>query len=137
MDATESLTPLRREVLQVVAGQAGPLRVYDVVALLRTRRPSATATSVYRSLHWLEQRQRVRRLASARAFIACAPDIAASPALLVCSRCFVLRPVDHRPLHRLLEEAASIAGYSACRPVLEIWGVCAACMAEEPRSATP
>ncbi|WP_052697798.1 Fur family transcriptional regulator [Luteibacter yeojuensis] len=125
----KAMTPMRRDVLQIIARQRTPLSAYDVLAQLKISHASATATGVYRSIGWLEERKFVRRIASLRAFIACSPAVADQPGLLLCRHCYAVSSFEHAALGELIEEHARTTDFNIASVIFEVWGTCATCHA--------
>jgi Fur family zinc uptake transcriptional regulator len=121
------LTPIRRQVLEVVWGSHDPIGAYDIIAKLpRADRPVAPMT-VYRALDFLVEQGLVHRLDSLNAFIGCdrATEQHAGQ-LLVCHRCARVTEIDDPKLRRALDAAATAFGFR-CDASVEIKGVCAEC----------
>ncbi|HXD37644.1 MAG TPA: transcriptional repressor, partial [Rhodanobacter sp.] len=47
------LTPLRKEVLELIASEHKPIKAYDLLALLREKHGNAAPPTVYRALDFL------------------------------------------------------------------------------------
>jgi Fur family zinc uptake transcriptional regulator len=121
------LTPIRRQVLQVVWGSHDPIGAYDIIAKLpRADRPAAPMT-VYRALDFLVEQGLVHRLDSLNAFIGC--DRATEPhagQLLVCRRCGHVQEVDDARIRRAVTGAVAEHGFR-CDQTIELKGLCARC----------
>lgn len=123
------LTPLRRRVLEVLAGGHAPVGAYDIVEQLKKFGESAPAMSVYRALDFLVGEGLAHRIESRNAFLACnrghqSDDIVV---FLLCERCSTVAEVTSGAVGRDLSKAASAVGFEAHAPVLEIKGLCETC----------
>ncbi len=126
--AGESLTPLRRRVLELLLARQGPAKAYDLLDDLKLQQQSAKPPTIYRALEFLVRLGLAHRIESLNAFIAC--DVGAcarSTVFLICEQCGAAVEVDAGHALVDLREAAGRAGFSLRRTVIEAAGRCAAC----------
>src|SRR5207253_2572994 len=123
------LTPLRRQVLEVLAESHQPLGAYDVMDRLARRGPPRAPITVYRALEFLTDNGLVHRIESRNAFLACAHDhdAAAMVAFLICERCGSVGEIPAVPVAQSLNSAARAHGFTPKVSVAEITGICAHC----------
>jgi Fur family transcriptional regulator, zinc uptake regulator len=126
--AGESLTPLRRRVLELLLEQHGPAKAYDLLPLLDGEKGQAKPPTIYRALDFLVRMGLAHRIESLNAFVAC--DIGAcarSTIFLICEKCGGAEEFDAGHALVDLSEAARRDGFSIHRTMIEASGVCSAC----------
>lgn len=124
------LTPVRREVLELVLRASGPIGAYQLLDQLRARRRGAAPPTVYRALEFLVAQGLVHRLERLNAFVGCAGDDRrhVHPAqFLICRVCRAVREIDDDAVAATLRDIAAAQGFTAERATVEVEGVCAAC----------
>src|SRR5881227_2130262 len=93
---SQRLTPIRRQVLEVLLESHKPLGAYEIMdrAALSGGGPAPSGgrpapITIYRALDFLRDNGLVHRIESRNAFLACAHDhdAAAMVAFLICERC--------------------------------------------------
>ncbi|MEZ5648428.1 MAG: transcriptional repressor [Alphaproteobacteria bacterium] len=123
------LTPMRRQVLQIILGSKEPIGAYEILAQLNKLRSEHRApVTVYRALDFLIGNGLVHRVTSLNAFIACDhPDHNESAQLLICRDCGATEEVTDRTVEAAIAKLASRRGYIKVAPLVEIAGTCATC----------
>jgi Fur family zinc uptake transcriptional regulator len=123
----ERLTPIRRQVLEVLAAQHRPLGAYDIIDQLAG--PRRAPITVYRALDFLLENGLIHRIESRNAFIACINNHQESDMVvfLICERCGAVGEAPAAAVAEMLKLAAKAAGFTPHAPVIEIGGVCAHC----------
>src|SRR5215468_4619381 len=98
-EAGESLTPLRRRVLELLLAHKGPAKAYDLLADLgagqEPAKGPAKPPTVYRALEFLVRLGLAHRIESLNAYIAC--DVGAcerSTIFLICEKCGAAEEFD-------------------------------------------
>jgi Fur family zinc uptake transcriptional regulator len=128
-EAGESLTPLRRRVLELLIDRHGPAKAYDLLPLIDVDRQAKPPT-VYRALDFLVRMGLAHRIESLNAFVACEVGACArSTIFLICEKCGNAEEFDAGHALVDLAEAAKRDGFSIKRTVIEASGLCAACQA--------
>lgn len=125
--AGESLTPLRRRVLDLLLDQHGPAKAYDLLPLLNDEK-TAKPPTIYRALDFLVRMGLAHRIESLNAFVAC--DVGAcarSTIFLICEKCGGAEEFDAGHALVDLAEAASKDGFAIRRTMIEASGLCSAC----------
>ncbi len=129
--AGESLTPLRRRVLELLIDAGGPAKAYDLLDGLKSEAGAAAKPpTVYRALDFLTRLGLAHRVESLNAFVACDVGACARTTIfLICTRCG--RTEESDAGHALVDvtEAATHAGFAIARTMIEARGLCAACRA--------
>ena len=124
------LTPLRRRVLEQIAGSHTAVGAYDLLErLTRPGERRLAPISVYRALDSLVEAGIVHRLESRNAFFACHAPHAGDrrQVVLACEACGV---VAEMPAHTVFEELGAIARSSRFTPgrmLIEVIGTCEPC----------
>jgi Fur family transcriptional regulator, zinc uptake regulator len=127
--ANESLTPLRRRVLELLIDQHGPAKAYDLLPLIDADKQAKPPT-VYRALDFLVRMGLAHRIESMNAFVACdVGSCARSTIFLICEKCGGAEEFDAGHALVDLSEAAKKDGFTINRTMIEASGVCGACQA--------
>ncbi|MCE5232893.1 MAG: transcriptional repressor [Mizugakiibacter sp.] len=123
------LTPLRREVLELVAAANKPIKAYDLLDRLRDRHGSAAPPTVYRALDFLLEQGFIHKLESINAFVSCHhPAEAHQVPFLICDVCSsAVELCDEGEVADLIEAQAKALGFRAKAQTLEVHGVCRQC----------
>lgn len=122
------LTPMRRQVLELIWESHRAIKAYDLLDRIKPTSGTAKPATVYRALDFLLEQGLIHKVESLNAFIGCSfSDHLHQQLLLTCSRCL---EVEERPaagvmeaIDRELEQAAFIIHHKA----IEIHGICARC----------
>lgn len=125
------LTPLRRQVLSILAGSPAPLGAYAIIDQLSRRegKPIAPPT-VYRTLEFFLDHGFVYKIESRNAYAPCEHlGHAHHGALLLCEKCGRSDEIEDVKLDRLLQAAAARAGFAPHRQMVELVGLCRDCAA--------
>jgi Fur family transcriptional regulator, zinc uptake regulator len=126
--AGESLTPLRRRVLELLLARSGPAKAYDLLPLLDTEQVSAKPPTIYRALDFLVRMGLAHRIESLNAFVACEIGACArSTIFLICEKCGAAEEFDAGHALVDLTEAAKRDGFAIRRTMIEASGLCSAC----------
>ena len=123
------LTPLRREVLVLVAKARKPVKAYDLLESLRDTHAGAAPPTVYRALDFLLENGFIHKLESINAFVFCQhPGETHQVPFLICDQCENATEVcDEGAIAHLIEQQARGFGFRAKAQTLEVHGVCKAC----------
>jgi len=125
--ANETLTPLRRRVLELLIDQPGPAKAYDLLPRVDESKQTKPPT-IYRALDFLVRMGLAHRIESLNAFVACEIGACArSTIFLICDNCGGAEECDAG--HALVDvaDAAKRDGFEIRRTMIEVGGLCAAC----------
>ena len=128
--AGETLTPLRRRVLELLIDRTGPAKAYDLLPLLDSEHAKAKPPTIYRALDFLTRMGLAHRIESLNAFIAC--EIGAcggSTMFLICDACGRAEEFDAGHALVDLADAAKRDGFAIQRTTIEAQGLCSSCQA--------
>jgi Fur family transcriptional regulator, zinc uptake regulator len=125
----EQWTGMRAAVFDALASFEKPASAYDVAeAVSKAERRRIAANSVYRILDLFVTANLARRVESANAYIANKhPECLHDCIFLICDNCGQAVHIDDDALSESIRKAASKAGFSAPRPVMEVRGKCSDC----------
>jgi len=142
------LTPIRANVLRLLAYAGKPVKAYDLLALVRMSKEAAhikgeskeigadAPPTVYRALDFLMNHGFIHKLSSINAFVACHhPGLTHSVPFLICDVCQQAIELEDRDIVRQLEARARALGFKPQAQVLEVHGLCADCIELEPVQA--
>ncbi|MHB2209604.1 transcriptional repressor [Methylobacterium sp. CM6257] len=127
-------TPLRREVLEAVAGAGKAQGAYDIAERLSAPGKRVAPVSVYRALDFLMEQGLVHRIASRNAFIPCAHEHAPGEGVvfLICRTCGVVDETSSEEIEDGLGRTLKRAGFTPTHSILEVEGDCGACRERKP-----
>ena len=132
------LTPLRRQVLELVWQSHRPIGAYAVLDAMQADRRSAGAhgkrgavapPTVYRALEFLLGQRLVHRIESLNAYIGCVyPGARHAAQFLICNDCGSAAELESRALVAAIDDAAASAGFAVERVAVEVAGQCPDCV---------
>ena len=125
------LTPIRGQVLRLLAEHGKPVKDYDLSELMRSQVGSNAPPTVYRALDFLLENGFIHKLSSINAFVACHhPNVSHSVPFLICDGCQkAIELEDDSIAERLIDKAGAL-GFRTRAQVLEVHGLCRECSAE-------
>jgi Fur family zinc uptake transcriptional regulator len=124
------LTPIRAQVLGLVAAAGKPIKAYDLLDRMKAQNGSSAPPTVYRALEFLLEQGFIHRLASINAFVGCHhPQVAHSVPFLICDKCQSAIELEDTRVSALLDEQATSLGFATRAQTLEVHGLCAECAA--------
>ena len=125
----QRLTPIRRQVLEVLLGSHKPLGAYEIIERAGGKNARPAPITVYRALNFLRGQGLVHRIESRNAFVACVNNHANGDLVvfLICERCGAVGEASSPEVASTLRSAARAAGFAPKSPVIEIGGVCTHC----------
>jgi Fur family transcriptional regulator, zinc uptake regulator len=130
------LTPLRRQVLELVLEAEAPVGAYALLDRLKANRPGAAPPTVYRALDFLLEHGLIHKVERLNAYIGCS-DAGHGHAhqhdhphqFLICRRCGTTLEIADAAVTHAIEAAAARAGFAVAEATVEVEGVCARCAA--------
>ena len=123
------LTPLRRQVLELLWANGRPMGAYEVLEALRHRNSrSVSPPTVYRALEFLISQRLVSKIESRNAYVPCVhPERRHDCLFFLCSSCGASAESEDPRIEELLAEDAAVLGLRVTRRVSEVEGTCASC----------
>lgn len=124
-------TKLRRQVLELLWEQASPTGAYALIKSLELRQARAIKPpSVYRALEFLIAQGFVTKIESSNAYVPCThPERSHDCLFFICNDCGASAELEDPRVEKLLAEDAAELGFCVTRPVIELKGTCASCLA--------
>ena len=125
----EQWTGMRAAVFDALASFEKPASAYDIAeAVSKTEGRRIAANSVYRILDLFVGSNLARRVESANAYVANQhPECLHDCIFLICDTCGQTVHIDDDMLSASIRKAATNAGFTAPRPVIEVRGTCGEC----------
>ena len=125
----EQWTGMRAAVFDALAGFEKPASAYDIAeSVSKAEGRRIAANSVYRILDLFVGANLARRVESENAYVANQhPECLHDCIFLICDNCGQAVHVDDDALSASIRKAATNAGFSAPRPVIEVRGTCGEC----------
>ncbi|MGV6819211.1 MAG: Fur family transcriptional regulator [Parvularcula sp.] len=125
------LTRNERLVLDVLSGQSGPMKAYELLAALKDHGIKAPMT-VYRALDRLEAKGLIHKMDAMNAFLVCNHDTPHPvQTFLVCAACNQVKEIQEHGVTGLtwsaLQGVAGDNSFRANSARLEIRGICDEC----------
>ncbi len=122
------LTPLRADVLQLLAESQRPVKAYDLLDRIRASKAASAPPTVYRALDFLLEHGFIHKLESINAFVACHhPSVQHAVPFLICDNCHLAVEMEDERIPLLLDEKARALGFAPQAQTLEVHGLCADC----------
>jgi Fur family zinc uptake transcriptional regulator len=133
-ERAQRLTPLRRQVLELLLESHKPLGAYEIIERAAATGARPAPITVYRALDFLRDNGLVHRIESRNAFVACVGDHGSGDLVvfLICERCGTVGEAASAAVAAELRQAARKAGFTPKAPVIEISGICSHCRADQP-----
>lgn len=124
------LTPLRAQVLALIAAASKPVKAYDLLDAMKAKNGSSAPPTVYRALDFLLEQGFIHKLESINAFIGCHhPQVQHSVPFLICDNCHSALELEDERIPALLDSQARALGFQPRAQSLEVHGLCARCCA--------
>jgi len=126
------LTPLRRQVLELVWSSHAPIGAYEILELMARDQNNASRPApptVYRALDFLMSQGLVHRIETLNAFVGCAhPEAPHDAQYLICEACGNAVELEIDGLASQIRKAAAQQGFSVGDQTVEIKGCCGNCI---------
>ena len=123
------LTPLRRQILAILADAPAPLGAYAIIEeLAREQQKAVAPPTVYRTLEFFLDNGFLHKIESRNVYAPCEHlGHEHHGILLICERCGRTDEIESPRIDKLLRETAAEAGFLARRQVVEVEGLCESC----------
>ena len=122
------LTPLRADVLRLVAESDRPVKAYDLLDRIRASKAASAPPTVYRTLDFLLENGFIHKLESINAYVGCHhPSVQHTVPFLICDNCQLTVEMEDERVASSLEEKARALGFAPQAQTLEVHGLCADC----------
>ncbi len=125
------LTPLRRDVLELVLRHAQPVSAYALLDELKSRGHNGAPPTVYRALAFLQAQGLVHRIATSNTFVACNhPGDVHQALIFVCTECGDALETQAAPISASVGRTARRHGFRLPDQPIEVAGTCRRCLGE-------
>ena len=125
------LTEQRKTVFKLLCVSDKPLSAYGLLDRMRGVVKNPAPPTVYRALDFLLEQGLVHKLESLHAYVGCAhPEHPHASQFLICDDCGEVAEVEDPSVVQSLKLAGKAVGFRAKRPVIEVLGTCAQCIAK-------
>ena len=132
------LTELRRRVLELVIGADHPVGAYDLLDKLNARTGAKAPMTVYRALDFLMEQRYIHKIESLNAFVACVDvDHPHDSQFMICTKCGAIEEIHDGTIAEALRGHSKQLGFQMQEQIVELRGLCAACLAKESTAAAP
>ncbi len=122
------LTPLRKQVLEMIWARHQPMLAYDLLEQLRSENRRAAPPTVYRALDFLLEHGLIHRIESLNAYIGCSDPVKNHAGqFLICDRCKSVVELGDTEINQLMTKKAKQAGFRVQHQTIELQGVCTHC----------
>ena len=126
-------TPVRKRVLEILLEDHRAQGAYDILARLAEEGHGAQPPVAYRALDFLVGHGFAHRIERLNAYVACthAHDTDQAPAFLICRKCGAVAEAGAQKVETTIGIEAARLGFVIERTVLEMEGLCPACIKAE------
>ncbi|PVV11528.1 MAG: transcriptional repressor [gamma proteobacterium symbiont of Ctena orbiculata] len=126
------LTEQRKTVLELLCVSDKPLSAYELLERMRGVVKNPVPPTVYRALDFLLEQGLVHKLESLHAYVGCThPDHPHASQFLICDDCGEVAEVEDSSVAKSLQATGKAVGFRTKRPVVELLGTCAQCVAKQ------
>ncbi len=127
----ERFTDLRRQVFELVWAGHKPVKAYDLLSELATKRSGVAPATVYRTLDFLQSQGLVHKLESLNAYLGCAhPGEDHQGHFLICKNCEEVRELDSETFSDSITQIEKEQGFQVKHITVELFGICSGCQVE-------
>ena len=123
------LTPVRGQVLQILAKQEGAIGAYDLLEKLQRLDSAAKPATIYRALDFLSKQGFVHKIESINAFVMCHHfgECNHPVQLLICDQCGKVKEIQSNELDDTLRKLGAENGFTISHQIVEAHGTCQTC----------
>ncbi|HET8817298.1 MAG TPA: zinc uptake transcriptional repressor Zur [Pseudidiomarina sp.] len=122
------LTPARREVFEILAGESGAVGAYDLLDKLRAAVPNAKPPTIYRALDFLQEQGFVHKITSSNSYVLCSHFDHQHPVqMLICDSCGTVQEIQSDGVYDALRKQAEGQGFRVATQTIEAHGLCQDC----------
>lgn len=123
------MTPLRIEILRLIAEAKHPITAYELLRQLRTSRANSEPPTVYRVLDYLQDNGLIHKIANNNTYVAC--DLPQDPhqgQIFLCRSCGHSFETHDSKVIKALEEYAIKNQFQLSHDLIELTGICRNCL---------
>lgn len=132
----ERFTDLRKQVFELVWAEHKPVKAYDLLSALSSKRSGVAPATVYRTLDFLQAQGLVHKLESLNAYFGCSqPEKDHQGHFLICEHCEEVRELEFASFSQSITAIEKAQQFHINHMTVELFGVCNKCQSE--KSAHP
>jgi len=130
-DKSVTLTPLRQDILSILAANHKPMGAYDILNKLKKKRPNAEPPTVYRVLEFLIEAKMIHRIEAQNAYVCCAhlsqDKNLHKTILLICKNCNKSFEFEDKNIFDAINKFAKKNSVEIDDTLIEMKGLCENC----------
>ncbi len=124
----ERFTDLRRQVFEIVWAGHKPVKAYDLLSELASKRSGVAPPTVYRTLDFLQSLGLVHKLESLNAYLGCShPEDEHQGQFLICESCEEVRELEFASFSDSIAQVEKAQDFRIKHMTVEFFGVCSKC----------
>jgi len=124
----ERFTDLRKQVFAIVWAEHKPVKAYDLLSELSSKRKGVAPATVYRTLDFLQSQGLVHKLESLNAYLGCSqPETEHHGHFLICEICEEVRELEFTPFSQSIDEIEKAQKFQIKHTTIELFGRCIKC----------
>lgn len=125
----QRLTPLRKQVLELVWQSHQPLGAYELIDMLSAASQRRIAPpTIYRALEFLIEAGLIHRINALNAYIGCTSPSEKHPSyFFICTECNMASEVNNKEIEQQITQAGAQEGFRIQQQWLEVLGICQNC----------
>lgn len=122
------MTPLRREVYDLLLAHDRPVGAYELLEELKAKRPKAAPVTIYRALDFLLALGVIHKVNALNAFSACrGMETAHRGLVLICKTCRLSVELEDHKIDNTIKRSAAVHGFETSDEPIEVLGMCSRC----------
>jgi len=124
----ERFTDLRRQVFELVWAEHKPVKAYDLLSELASKRSGVAPATVYRTLDFLQSQGLVHKLESLNAYLGCAhPEEEHQGHFLICENCEEVQELELTAFSQSINKIEEAEKFQIRHMTVELFGLCQNC----------
>ncbi len=125
----ERFTDLRRQVFELVWAGHKPVKAYDLLSELASKRSGVAPATVYRTLDFLQAQGLVHKLESLNAYLGCShPEKEHQGSFLICESCEEVRELQVATFSESIGYVEREQQFQVKHMTVELFGLCNNCL---------
>lgn len=135
-DSELRITHLRKDVLSILLCAKKPLTAYEILGLLKKKRPNAEPPTVYRVLDYLLEKKLIHKIQASNQYVCCSNlsnfKDQYHGVLFLCDLCAQAYEFIEEGLRPFIEKLSTKRHFSISNSLIEIKGICQKCLHKSP-----
>lgn len=122
------ITPLRQDILSILAHCKKPIGAYDILGKLRQKRPNAEPPTVYRVLDFLVEAKLIHRVEKQNAYVCCSHHKNIHKTILfLCNKCHNTFEFEDETISDAISRFSKRQSIKIDDALIEMKGLCKNC----------